>query len=165
MFSSYSNFIMHRYDAVGGKSKCLIADEAGVICNTDLQGKYVTNLKVHLRSMHKKMYEICCKNDENLKLSKKVTVLASSRPAAGIAATATADISKMFAKGASWSSASMENTKREKALTTMFITTGLPVRLVEEEGFKAFCSSLEPKFNIPGMKKNELIIYIKSMYE
>ena len=38
----------------------------------------------------------------------------------------------------------------------LFIATGLPVRLVDNEAFQDFCRTLDPKFSVPGMFNSDV---------
>ena len=42
------------YDSVSDKSKCLVVENNNTACGAVIKGKNPTNLKVHLRSAHKK---------------------------------------------------------------------------------------------------------------
>lgn len=147
-----------KYDAVKGCSKCLIADTTGAVCPALMQGKNTSNLKTHLKSTtlsdnfkpsHKLAYDACCLKDQALRPSKPPTPTSTQGGSGGILPTI------MAAKGQHWSAKSSEALKREKALTAMIISTGLPVRMVEDPGFRTFCAALEPRFILPG-KNNYL---------
>ena len=46
------------YDAVSDKSKCLVVETDNTTCGALIKGKNPTNLKVHLKSSHKKANQL-----------------------------------------------------------------------------------------------------------
>jgi len=141
-----------KYDAVLNRSKYLVVDECGKGCETTLTGKFTTNLKAHLKVAHKAAYDECSKHDatvHQLTLSRKNPAHSSTR-SKSVATVAPVSIKEHLGKAKAWPPESAETRKREHALTTMLIDTGLPVRLVDDASFRNFCASLDSKFKVPG---------------
>ena len=56
------------YDRAKGKSICQVeSGVAGSVCRMEINGKYPTNLKVHLKAKHPESYIELCKLDEEVK--------------------------------------------------------------------------------------------------
>jgi hypothetical protein len=55
-----------------------------------------------------------------------------------------------FSRAGFWAPTSAEAIKREKVLTDLFISTGLPVGLVDNQAFRSFCIALDSRFSVPG---------------
>ncbi|MGH0174910.1 UNVERIFIED_CONTAM: hypothetical protein FKN15_069316, partial [Acipenser sinensis] len=59
-------------------------------------------------------------------------------------------LASCFERAEVWGIGSVEFSKREDALVSLFVETGLPTRLCEQPAFKKFCGVLDPKFKVPG---------------
>jgi len=133
-----------KYDGLLNRSKCLVVDECGKGCETTLTGKFTTNLKAHSKVAHKAAYDECSKHDatvHQLTLSRKNPAHSStgSKSVATVATVAPVSIKEHLGKANAWPPESAEARKREHALTTMLIDTGLPVRLVDDASFRNLC--------------------------
>ncbi|CAI5697249.1 uncharacterized protein LOC109195782 [Oreochromis niloticus] len=152
------------YDSVLDKSKCLVM-ERDKICGTFLKGKNPTNLKVHLKSLHKKAnLAYLEKVRENAQASCPETE-ANPRQGSGMHAETTPQKTLMqcFQRrpDGCWLVNSQEHHKREEALVNMFIETGISTQLCESIAFKNFSNSLEPKFRTPGAARVNCLIGAK----
>jgi len=138
------------YDCVNNKSKCLVVEAGDTMCGILLKGKNPTNLKVHLKSSHKKANQEYL--DKLASLPPSLEREATARPGSGKERETTAFIMDCFHRrpNSCWSVNTQEHHKREDALVNMFIETGMSSRLCDSIAFKKFRASLEPKFKTPG---------------
>ncbi|XP_049322708.1 uncharacterized protein LOC125782495 [Astyanax mexicanus] len=142
------------YDCEKDKSKCLVVETGDKICGVLLKGKNPTNLKVHLRSSHKKAN--CEYLDKLASLSSFAGRESTSQPGSSGKETTIMDCFQR--RQSCWLVNTQEHCKREDALVNMFIETGMSTRLCDLIAFKKFTVSLEPKFKSPGAARvNNLI--------
>lgn len=134
------------YECERDRSKCRVVETGDKICRVLLKGKNPTNLKVHLKSAHKKA------NCEYLDKLVSQTSCPEQKPLKRPGGTGKeATIMDSFHRRPScWLVNTQEHHKRDDTLINMFIETGLSTRLCDSVAFKKFCISLEPKFNSPG---------------
>lgn len=70
------------YDSTKGKSICQVeSGAAGTLCGLEINGKYPTNLKVHLKVKHQDSYIELCKLDEEVKEKTKQKPGHAGKPA------------------------------------------------------------------------------------
>lgn len=118
------------------------------ICGVELKGKNSTNLKTHLNSCHKEVFGEVAKRDTNRKqaqIGKRKSVQSTS-----VSSGSQQTLASCFKRAEVWGIGSVEYSKREDALVSLFVETGLPTRLCEQPAFKKFCGVLDPKFKVPG---------------
>jgi hypothetical protein len=139
-----------KYDAAVDKSTCLISvssdSEAGMrSCDKQLAGKNPTNLKVHLKTFHKKHYEeferLNCAKQQQGETSKSL----SCKPPASVhsAVNRTQQVIEQFSRRAKTVA---EIKHHNDLLVTMFVKTGVTTRLMDHPAFRALFSG----FQLPG---------------
>ena len=70
------------YDSTKGKSICQVkSGTAGALCGLEINGKYPTNLKAHLKAKHPDSYIELCKLDEEVKEKTKQKSGHAGKPA------------------------------------------------------------------------------------
>jgi hypothetical protein len=75
-----------------------------------------------------------------------------TEPAVNTTTTVSADHNlRSFIQHKTWDSRSLEARKREKALTDLFVASDISTQLVKNQEFKKLCSTLDPKFKLPGI--------------
>ena len=137
-----------RFDAVKNQSQCLVMLE-NTQCNKLISGKNTTNLKNHLQSHHKELLAVIQEEDRVCKHDRKIVHSVSRTE---IKVNKASSIENAFKKTSVWAPGSAEAIRREKALENFIIATGHTTCIVEEPSFLEFCSILDAKFTVPGMK-------------
>lgn len=132
------------YDAVPNKSKCLV-EEDGHPCGKQIAGKNGTNLMNHLKFNHPNTFKTVC--DAN-----KATIIAVAKAENDSPSNTLAqpNITGCLRKATVYSQDSAENRSRDQKLEEMVISTGVPLRIVQNEQFIQFCKKLDPKYDVPG---------------
>lgn len=70
------------YDSAKGKSICQVeSGVASAICGLEINGKYPTNLKAHLKAKHPESYVELCKLDDEVKKKAKEKPGHAGKPA------------------------------------------------------------------------------------
>jgi hypothetical protein len=125
-------------------SKCLVFDDKGKVCGFLMSGKNPSNLKKHIETRHPVSFEEISKKD-SFRLSGKRKSPGDDHP------STTQTIGACFSRSiVTWDASSHEHKRREQALLRMFIETGCPSSMIDNKGFRTFCSTMDSKFQLPG---------------
>ena len=141
------------YDAVLDKSTCnvIVDEDSGRKCGWNIAGKNSTNVKVHLKTAHRRIFDDVAKRDADNKLQTANKVDVCSTSAASTSSDSKqGNITSFMRKPAAWPAESAEAVRRDSKLAKFFTSTGLPRRLVEGAAFREFCHSMDPRFSVPG---------------
>lgn len=102
--------------------------------------------------MHPEVFVELEKNEKNrISNKRKASEMSSSSQDQTIAECFTRRID-------TYQCSSTEYKARETALVDFFIDTGYPATMVDNEKFREFCTSMDPKFKPPGVLYCSLII-------
>ncbi len=137
-----------------GKSRCtVVANGSQKECGTEISGKNPTNLKTHLSTFHRKIFEEFKEDDNTRKVAKKrkieTEVCSSSK---GIQ-TLREFVDK---KGGKWASDSVEYQDKMRAILDWIVASGCPMFQLDLPEFKEIMRTCDPKFQVPGTIKFEL---------
>lgn len=142
------------YEPSSDKSRCIVKVGES-ICGLLLVGKNTTNLRSHIQSKHKDVYNEIIAEEKKEKQSKET---AEQRLMISNTATKTTQQTLTVASVASarrtWDPESDEHKKRRIALIKYVVSTGAPLRQLSDLTFKELCRTLDSKFQVPGMHDN-----------
>jgi hypothetical protein len=129
------------YDAISDRSTCQVTGSDGKQCERTLVGKNSTNLITHLRTAHKNAYAEFSSRNDDMKSSKVDAAIASRT--SGLSGT-TARITCFMKAPKTWPRDSDEAVVHDRALCTMVVMTGAPLKMVVNPAFKSFCQKFWP---------------------
>ena len=155
------------YNSVINKTRCKVYLSYGYSCGRHFPGQNVLMLKSHLSSCHSKLYTECLKGEESKFRIPKYLLNSYSEGASPHPDTSMQsemspvqpETSDLFKEPTKWAPNSSEAVKRYRALTTFFISSGLPASLAENADFRNLCETLDPRFSMPGLFNRYIIIY------
>jgi len=134
--------------ASNNTSKCLVEDDKGKECGAVMSGKNPSNLKKHIQSHHAAAFRELAASEESRVAGKRK---ASGDDAAKPTKCGNQTIGQCLArKVVFWESTSQEHVRRQEDLVSAIVDTGYPTTMVNNAKIRAFCSSLDPKFKLPG---------------
>lgn len=139
-----------KFDPVSQRSKCLVVSDEKP-CDKYIAGKNTTNLKNHLQSQHRQIFDSCQKQDASLKRKASLPTVPAPLPTSGSSVnSSTHTIVSMLKRAPVWAPSSAEVAARERALADYIIASGTTSRIVDEPSFRVPCQTLDPKFSVPG---------------
>jgi hypothetical protein len=137
-------------------------------CGATIKGKNATNLKNHIRYKHK---ELMTELEKSQRIEKRTNATNVQKVGASLIVgvsvsapqTTAKTISSMFMKQKKkvWEQDSLEASKRDIALTNLFIGTQLSTQLATYKEFQEFCEVLDPKYTVPG--KNYFLMVLRQL--
>jgi BED zinc finger len=142
------------YEPSSNKSRCTVKVGDGGQCGLLLVGKNTTNLRNHIESKHKTVFKELIAVEKQEKQSKetsgqvKLNLIKQSQESQS---QQTVSKPLTLAVRQTWDPESAEYKKRQQAIIKYVISTGAPVCQVGHQSFKEMCSSLDPKFKVPGI--------------
>lgn len=120
-------------------------------CGILLSGKNTTNLKNHLKAHHAKEFGEFVKKDQELASTAATVLTKTNPPGLAVSDGLCQKITEAFKQQATWATSSAQHKKHLRLLSRAFITSGVSTLMADNEEFRAFCKSLEPKFALPSM--------------
>lgn len=141
------------YDAHDSKSSCLVVDEkTKVACGTQFKGKNTSNFAAHLKRYHKEAYarydEKEKKKDAEKDQGVKRVHSGEVKSSKGAKAQTLGEF--LERRIVSWPKDSVEHRRRVKSVINVVVSTGYPVRLVDQPSFRQMITVMDPKFKMPG---------------
>jgi hypothetical protein len=141
------------HDAVPNKSKCLVSTADGKQCGRMIAGKNTTNLMNHLKFNHASVHKEVVDAESAKKLAATTSKNDESSPAMPNSSMQQQSLSSCLRKPSVWARDSHEAKCRDQQLAKMIVSSGIQVRIVENQQFVEFCKILDPKYCVPGRTK------------
>ena len=131
------------------QSKCLVQDSKGKECGCIMSGKNPSNLKKHIQSNHPETYKEVQSSDSARVDRKRKASTDDDRSVVKASQSEFQTLSACLSrKVVYWELTSSENVRRQDALVDVFVDTGYPVAMVNNEKFRAFCSVMDNKYQV-----------------
>lgn len=140
----------------------VLVDKSGKVCGRVMAGLNSTNVKAHLKAFHKDTFVALEEKEKEREAKQRKVTLIPVIPGQHCDSTATTDSSTKptnFLKAPQkWAADSFEKKKRDAALVDMVVGCGLPVTTVGKPSFIEFCTTLDPRYEVPSVGKfNKLL--------
>ena len=138
------------YDGEKHKSICQIsfAQEGSPPCNTEIAGKYTTNLKAHLKAKHPRELAELAKKDAEKEKTKELK--RKSQDEASFSATAQLSIVDAIARTKKYTRESKQYQRITKKLATFVCVGNVANRIVEHAEFRSLLAELDDRYPVPG---------------
>lgn len=129
-----------------GKSICRVVNEkSSEECNIEICGKNTTNLKRHIASFHKEVYDLIKGTEiENSASRKRLLEKLSD---GSKQQSLTECINK---KPRLWSPDTVEGQRINSILVRLIVDSGVPLSFVNNPVFKEYSNALDSKYHVPG---------------
>lgn len=131
------------YEEDANKSVCRIED-----CEKSVPGKNPTNLKQHLRALHKSVFQKLCEREEAAKVKREE--VATKKQGSSLKHHYQASLKETLAKRTVYSKDSPRYKQVTKKLAVFVGASNVPNSLVESLEFKDLIATLDPRYPVPG---------------